>query len=112
MLDKALKRQIERCLSDYPETRNSDIALTIKVWEVYYPQYLIKAKNGDYGIYIKYLYELPRQDNVKRIRANFNSRGLYLPTEWKIAKQRKINEEKWRVYMGYPPRLQKTDNLF
>jgi len=38
---------------------------------------------------------------VKRVRAHYqNDQGLFLPTDWKVAKQRKINEEVWKREMS------------
>lgn len=88
-------------LKNYPETRNSDITLMIKLWEVYFPSRVRKGQNGQLGVYLCDLYELPREDNIKRIRAHFqNDMTLYLPTDQAVVKQRRINEEKWREYMS------------
>ena len=88
-------------LKNYPETRNSDITLMIKIWEVYYPSRVRKAQNGQLGVYLSDLYELPREDNIKRIRAHFqNDLNRYLPTDPAVVKQRRINEVKWREYMS------------
>jgi hypothetical protein len=103
---KNLKYEVEDILKTVPESRNSDITLMIEIWKKYYPRYLKQASNGkDVGIYLKDLYELPREDSVKRIRAKFNVEGYYWPTEWNIAKNRRINENEWRKHLGYSPRL-------
>lgn len=47
------------------------------------------------------LFDLPREDNVKRIRAKFNEEGLYLPTSEEVAKRRNMNIPEWREAMGY-----------
>ena len=98
-----LKEMVEHCLKTYPDTRNSDIKLTNQIWVVYY---LDKIKIMDDGYYVKLLdlYDLPREDNVKRIRATFqNDRGLYLPTDPKVLKQRRLLESQWREELGYKP---------
>jgi hypothetical protein len=100
-----LKEKVAIVLSEVPETRNSDIALTIEIWKRYYPKYVRRGQYGDPGIYLKDLFELPREDNIKRIRAKYNSIGLYLPTEWAVAKGRGILENEWRKAMGYNPIL-------
>jgi hypothetical protein len=95
---KNLKNKVEYCLEHYPETRNSDIALTIKIWQVYYGV-------GD-TIAVEQLYNLSREDNVKRIRAHFqNDKGRFVPTVWAVAKQRNFKEEEWRRLLGYNPEL-------
>jgi hypothetical protein len=91
-----LKEQVKKTLIEIPETRNSDITLTIEIWKRFY---------GVDGIMkTEQLYDLPREDNVKRIRAKFCEKGLVwaYPTDWKIAKARGINENKWRQLLGYP----------
>lgn len=97
-----LTRKVEAVLRDIPETRNSDIRLTIEIWKRYYPHKLIQgAKTQRLVVPLDELYNLPREDNVKRIRAQFqNDRLKYLPTTWEVAKKRKINEEVWRKCMG------------
>ena len=49
------------------------------------------------------LYWLPREDNVKRVRAFWqNDKKKFLPTVLEVAIARRINEDEWRVAMGYP----------
>jgi hypothetical protein len=96
---KNLKQQVEAILVDKPVTRNSDIALTIAIWLKFYPALLIE--NGQ-AVLLKQLFKLPREDSIKRIRANFqNDKGMYLPTDEAVAKARGFNIEEWRVAMGY-----------
>lgn len=100
---KNLKTQVIHCLEHYPDARNSDIRLLIYIWKLFYPEYVFGDK-----VALENLYDLPREDNVKRIRAsiqNHPTNPRFLPTDWKVAKQRKINEEKWRNAMGYNPEL-------
>jgi hypothetical protein len=94
---KRLKREVEDILKSYPETRNSDIALTIMVWKIYY--------NVDNKIYLQELYSLPSQDNIKRIRAKFNEKGLYLTELPEVRRKRHQKEEEWRSILGYNPEL-------
>lgn len=97
---RSLKAQVEYCLKEYPDTRNSDIALMIKIWEQFYPKLIKKGSTGETGVWLKDLYELPREDNIKRHRAVFqNVLFKYLPTSLEVVKQRKINEEKWLEYI-------------
>lgn len=109
---KNLKAQVEYCLETYPETRNSDITLMLRIWETYYPSRIKTGASGEKGVWLKDLYDLPREDNIKRVRAKFqNELNRYLPTDWKVAQQRKIEEDKWRVAMGYPPKDNGTASL-
>lgn len=95
-----LKDQVKNILIEFPETRNSDIALTIYIWQKFY--------GVEDSIDLSRLYELPSQDNIKRVRAFIqNEQGLYLPTDPEIMRVRGIKEQEWKQDMGYP--INKTD---
>lgn len=97
MLD--LKFKILHCLEKYPQTRNSDIDLTTKVWYEFHNSHLISINGKEY-VSVLDLFELPREDHIKRIRAKIqNEQHLFLPTDEKILKQRKLLAEKWRIDM-------------
>lgn len=98
-----LKKQVEQILSKYPETRNSDIKLTLFIWREFYPTYL-KMIDGRAYVKCSDLFNLPREDNVKRIRAKFNADNLYMPTDLDVIKQRGIKENLWRAELGYRPK--------
>lgn len=102
-----LKKQVEWCLQYVPETRNSDIALTIEIWKKFYPEKIQNTERGRLCVELVDLYELPREDNVKRARAQFNAEGLYWPTDLKVAIGRGILENEWRMKLGYP-RVEET----
>lgn len=160
---KNLKEKVEDVLKDYPQSRDSDVWLTLKIWSLYYPtlisrggflmnfrnhiaetlgkRAMVKPDNfgfaewelyksqtqvwknildefdntllkGGYVILdkeskivpvamveLKNIMDLPREDNVKRIRAKFqNEKKMYLPTSLEVAKQRKISDEEWRAW--------------
>ncbi len=95
-----LKQQIEHILKRKPQARNSDIALTICLWETYYTNLVMRGDRDKTFINLDSLYNLPSQDNIKRIRAKFNSEGLYLPTDKRVIKQRKLNEADWHENMS------------
>jgi len=101
-----LKEQVKTTLEEQPDTRNSDIALTIEIWKRYYSKLVPINRNNIPFIRLQDLYELPNQDNIKRVRAQYNAKGRYWPTDWKIARGRGINEDKWRVELGYPPKAE------
>jgi hypothetical protein len=100
---KQLKDKVRKMLSLYPETRNSDITLTIKIWKEYYPSKILwREKDNKEYVAITDLFELPREDNIKRLRAKIqNEEGKYLPTEWKIAEKRGIEQDKWHKAMAF-----------
>ncbi|HDZ60979.1 MAG TPA: hypothetical protein ENH46_04705 [Candidatus Pacearchaeota archaeon] len=93
-----LKNQIEKVLEDYSETRNSDIALTIKIWQEFH--------GIEDTIQLTQLYDLPREDNIKRYRATIqNTEGKFYPTSIDIARKRGIEESKWRIALGHSPKF-------
>ena len=102
MIKHKLTVEVEEILRNIPETRNSDITLMIEVWKRFYKNKLKVAKTGQHGVYLEDLYYLPREDTIKRIRAKFNENGQFYPTDWEVAKARGMEEDQWRVAMGYP----------
>lgn len=94
-----LKQMVETILDENPsyhnvEARNSDIALTILIWKRWY----------DVGavVVLSRLFDLPREDNVKRVRAVFqNTEHKYLPTDPSILVKRGIEEAYWFEALGY-----------
>ncbi len=101
-----LKKQVEKVLRGYPETRNSDITLTIKIWQMFYGVGRV--------VDVNLLYDLPREDNVKRIRAKFceQKESWAYPTSLEVAKKRQIKEDEWRMALGYASSLEATKKLF
>lgn len=96
----SLQQKIEHCLEKYPETRNSDIKLTNAVWIEFHNSKLFKIENT-FAVKIIDLYELPSQDDVKRIRAKIqNNLHKFLPTSEEVRKQRKIKEIWWHREMS------------
>lgn len=100
---KNLKQAVHDILKENASTRNSDITLMIEVWKKHFPSLIKRGQNGEEGVWLKDLYDLPREDNIKRVRAFWqNDKKLFLPTEEAVAKARGINMDEWRVAMGYP----------
>ena len=113
MLTKKLKNQVIETLKEQPLTRNSDIALTIAIWKKYH----IEKTIGGEGTAIRFsdMYDLPREDNIKRVRAKLQEMALkriedgtatggehwYLPTDEKVIAQRQINAVLWKKALGY-----------
>lgn len=100
---KNIKAKVEEALTKDEQSRNSDIRCTNYILINHFQGRLFKDKDGDWAIKLKELYNVPSIDDVKRIRALFNSKGKYLPTSKTVAKQRRINEEEWRRNLGYDP---------
>lgn len=98
---KKLKNKTEYCLKNFPETRNSDVTLTLKIWKEFYSSMLLKReKDGLIYVALNSIYDLPREDNVKRIRAKFNENGLYLTDSEEVARKRKLNMDMWREFIN------------
>ena len=105
---KRLDEQVRYCLERYEATRNSDITLMIAVWKCFYPS-RINEKLGYEAIALIDLFELPREDNIKRIRAKIqNVEHLYVPTTFEIAKKRGFLEKDWRQYLGHDTERQQS----
>jgi len=110
---KTLKKKVEFCLRLFPETRDSDITLTHKIWTTFFSQYVVKELDG-FWVKLEYMYLLPREDNVKRWRAKIqnpsgNYPGKYPPTRLEVAVKRGWKEEIWRSNLGYNPELRQAN---
>lgn len=101
--------KVEYCLKNFPETRNSDVTLTQKVWKEFHKEELLEL-NGKTYVDLEKMYEIPREDNLKRIRAKFQSckdkdgrekKPKYLPTNIEVAKKRGINMDIWHKMMAF-----------
>lgn len=92
-----LKSRVLSILKDFPKSRDSDIWLTIKLWTLYYPTLIDRTDQDNPKIKLSDILHLPREDNVKRVRAKIqNEDHLYLPESLEVRKQRKISEEEWK----------------
>lgn len=61
------------------------------------------AGSEKYFVNVESLFDLPREDAVKRIRAQIqNDDGLFPPTNWEVANKRGFEEIAWRRSLGYP----------
>lgn len=70
---KSVQAKVAKILSEEPETRDSDLLLTVRVFERYYPQFIT-----DGGIKLADLFNVPKQYDIQRIRAHIqNTLGLF-----------------------------------
>ena len=103
---KNLKDKVRRMLALHPDTRNSDITLTIRMWKEYSNPLLIhREKDNRYYVALEDLFNLPREDNIKRHRAKIQApkpegEGLYPPTDEKVLKQRNKLRKEWHTSMS------------
>lgn len=99
---KTLRVMVENILASVPETRNSDILLTKTIWVRYFKAEILTGKDGREYINIDSLWQLPREDHIKRIRAKIqNEDRLYLPTEKSVFLQRVKLSKAWKKFLGY-----------
>lgn len=99
---KGLHRIVYDILEENASARNSDIDLMIRVWRVCAPSKIRKGATGKDGVWLDDLYDLPQQDAVSRCRRKIQESGQFLPTDERIARERRLNMDEWRVAMGYP----------
>ena len=95
---KNLEKKAEEILAAIPDARNSDVRLMIEIWKKHFP-HLLFTVDGELAVKLNNLYHLTREDNIKRVRAKIqNEKHKYVPTIWKIAKDRHMAEPIWRMY--------------
>ena len=101
---KYLEEKILYVLKKHKDTRNDDATLTFFIiWE--YSRKDVMQYEGKTWISSEAL-RWCREDHVKRVSAVVqNEKGLFLPTTEEVRKQRKINEERWRDYLGKNPEM-------
>ena len=101
---RTLKDKVMTILKEDEPSRDSDIRLTQMIWWTFHNAKIFKAPCGSNSVRLKDLFDLPREDNIKRVRAQIqNVEKKYLPTTIDIVRKRKINEDVWRAYLKYPP---------
>lgn len=97
-----LEKQVRHILSTDEKSRNSDIRLTQMIWWHFYRSQM-KMLDGKVYVNVADLFRLPREDNIKRIRAKIqNDLKEFLPTDASVAKKRGWQEDEWRKFLGYP----------
>lgn len=112
---QTLKRRVAHVLENYPETRNDDVELTLRIWRLFC-RGALRMENGENAaryapsegeklyIALESVKDLPREDHVKRIRAAFQNdpkNPQWLPTIESVAIARRMNIENWRRTLGY-----------
>jgi len=94
-----LKQKVLNVLEYSPETSNSDIELTKKIWKKFHLDKLIYSQEArDYCLPLGNLSDIPTQDDIKRVRAHIqNNEHKFLPTDQKVLEARKILEKQWYI---------------
>lgn len=101
---KRLQDKVRYVLSHHPETRDSDSKLTIKVWQVFHRKSLLVGPGGDddLAVHLTEVLKLPSQSSIVRIRARIqNVEGEFPPTNWEVARARKMQRMFWEEALGY-----------
>lgn len=100
-----IETQVLYCLDKYENARNSDAYLTNAVWVHFYKEFLVQV-NGEWMLPLKNNGSVASRDDIKRWRARIqNEEKKFVPTNKKVALQRKWKEEEWREALGYNPEL-------
>lgn len=98
--NEGLKAKILYVLEKVPKTRDDDVELMLYIWNMFY-----KGKTHYYdaklGVTFENIRELPRHDDIKRIRALIqNEEHLFLPTSEQVRKRRRIAESQWVAWLA------------
>lgn len=100
-----LETQLRAILKEDERSTNSDIRLTQMHWYRNH-RHAIRMIDGEPFINLKRLYDVTSQDSIKRVRAHIqNDLNEYLPTDPAVRKKRKISEQAWQEYLGYPEKI-------
>ena len=86
-----LKTRVAWVLNLYPHTRNSDIALSLKYWELYQPDVYNST-----SLVPRDLFRLERTNNITRVRAKIQNEYQLFPADDAIKNHRKQHEEEIR----------------
>ncbi len=85
----SVRTRVAWILNEYPHTRDSDVALTLKYWENYQPSIY-----NPHGMMPRDLFSLERFTNIARSRAKIqNEYGLFPASGRVRQRRRKIEEE-------------------
>lgn len=84
-----MKPRVAHILNLYPHTRNSDISLSLKYWEIFQPD-LYKES----GVLPKNLFKLEKLHYIVRARAKTQNEYELFLADTEVKKSRRKNEEK------------------
>ena len=86
-----IKDQVDNVLRNHPHTRNDDIALYQRFLLNFYKDHLVLINNSQFSIPFNSLNKIPPESAVRRLRAFYQNKcNLYLPTDPKVIKKRKL----------------------
>lgn len=88
---KGKKGQVAYILKVYPSTRNNDGQLFAHYINTYF-KHLVENK----AVPLKNFHKLPSLETIRRLRQIIqNDNGMFLPTDEKVIKARKIKQKNW-----------------
>jgi hypothetical protein len=83
-----LKNRVAYILNQHPKTRDSDVALTLKYWELHQPSLYNPA-----GMMPRDLFRLERFTHVARVRAKIQNEYNLFPSSEGVRRKRRAKEE-------------------
>jgi len=82
---KTAEQLVAFCLKNFPETRNNDRTLMLKVWEL--QGFRLPKK------LINFFYRILSPESIRRTRQKIQARGLFLPSNYEVAKRSLLSME-------------------
>ena len=83
-----LKNRVAYILHQHPKTRDSDVALTLKYWEMHQPNLYDQS-----GMLPRDLFLLERFTHIARVRAKIQNEYNLFPSSAGVRKRRRAKEE-------------------
>lgn len=96
-----LTEQVRYVLETHPQTRNSDVGLTLRLWLTFHGEKIIDgAADGEKLVTLTAVFNLPSEAAIGRIRRKFNEQGLYLATDPVVIERRRKEKRVRRAAVG------------
>ncbi len=83
-----VKTKVAWVLNLFPQTRNSDISLTLKYWELFHPDVFHPTTMNP-----RDLFKLERQTNIVRVRAKIQNEYRLFPADEAVSRHRRALED-------------------
>lgn len=97
-----LKDKVEATLKNYPQTRNSDVELTLFLWVTFYQEHLEWQQEGErWVVDLKMVSRLPSEDKIARFRRKFQELDMYSATD-PVVLERRNREKKVKATIVTP----------
>ena len=89
--NEKLVKMVEEVLKVSDKARNDDVYGTIMMWINFYKSKILETPQGK-AILLEDIMKLPNMEGFKRVRAKFNEKHLYLPTDPTVIKKRRLQQ--------------------